>query len=76
MLPKRSMTRVVRGEDGVRIDETGKAPGRGAYLHNRRACWQAGLEGALEKALKVKLMPQERERLVNYMENIAEEQNG
>jgi hypothetical protein len=70
------MTRVVRGEDGVKIDETGKAPGRGAYLHNQRACWQAGLKGALEKALRVKLMPQERERLVEYMENITEEQNG
>lgn len=70
------MIRIVRGPDGVRIDETGKAPGRGTYLHDRRSCWQAGLNGSLERALKVTLTQEERDRLVTYMEKMTDEQNG
>jgi predicted RNA-binding protein YlxR (DUF448 family) len=57
VLPKRQLVRLVRGADGmVRVDPTGKAQGRGAYLHDRRSCWQKALTGhALEQALKVTL---------------------
>jgi uncharacterized protein len=52
---KRQMVRVVRSGDGhVRIDVTGKQPGRGAYVHVRPACWQSALAGGrLAHALKV-----------------------
>lgn len=52
---KRQMIRVVRSADGqVAVDATGKAPGRGAYVHQRRSCWQAALkDGRLAHALRV-----------------------
>ncbi len=53
--PKRSMIRIVRTPEGVRVDPTGKATGRGAYLHNLRACWEHGLKGGLAHALKAEI---------------------
>jgi predicted RNA-binding protein YlxR (DUF448 family) len=55
--PKRQLVRLVRTAAGeVVLDPTGKAPGRGAYLHDRRSCWRKALSGAaLGQALKVNL---------------------
>jgi len=51
---KRQMMRVVRAPDGrVRVDPTGKANGRGAYVHERRSCWEQALRGRLSHALRV-----------------------
>ena len=66
ILPKRSMVRIVRSPNGIVIDPTGKLAGRGAYLHDLRSCWESGLKGALESALKISLTPEERERFMNY----------
>jgi len=55
VLAKRSLIRIVRSPDGVRIDATGKLKGRGAYLHDVLSCWEAGLKGALAHALKTEL---------------------
>ena len=64
VLAKRTLLRLVRGPDGVQIDPTGKAQGRGAYLHNRRSCWERALKGgALEHALRATLADAERARL-------------
>ena len=51
---KRVLIRLVRGPDGtVRPDPTGRAAGRGAYLHRDAACIeQARKRHALERALK------------------------
>ena len=57
---KRLLLRVVRAPDGrVRIDPTGKAPGRGAYVHERRACWEHALRGRLGHALRVERLHDE-----------------
>jgi uncharacterized protein len=61
------MTRVVRTPDGVKLDPTGKAAGRGAYLHNNRSCWQKALKGPLARALKTELTEQDREELLSFM---------
>ena len=55
--PKRQLVRLVRQADGAVVaDPTGKAPGRGAYLHDRRSCWLKALTGQpLAQALKVTL---------------------
>jgi predicted RNA-binding protein YlxR (DUF448 family) len=47
--------RLVRAPDGsVTIDPSGKKSGRGAYLCDQVACWQAGLKrGVIPRALKV-----------------------
>ena len=69
-LPKRSLIRVVRRTDGVHIDPTGKQPGRGAYLHNARSCWERGLKGALANALKTELTVDDRSRLTAFLESL------
>src|SRR4051812_22524979 len=65
ILSKRQLVRLVRTPQGaVEIDPTGKAQGRGAYLHDRRACWQKALAGGiLDHALKVTLTEADRTRL-------------
>ena len=73
ILPKRSMVRLVRQPEGVKIDPTGKLAGRGAYLHNLRSCWEKGLKGSLASALKATLTPEETELLRQYMEALPEE---
>lgn len=52
---KREFVRLVRTPEGrVIVDATGKANGRGAYLHPLRACWVKALKGAtMKNALKV-----------------------
>ncbi len=61
------MVRIVKTANGVQIDPTGKLPGRGAYLHDRRECWERGLKGALGHALKTVLTAEERARLEEFM---------
>lgn len=72
-LAKRALIRVVRTPDGVRVDPTGKLAGRGAYLHDRRSCWERGLKGSLARALKVELTDQAREGLRAFMAALANE---
>jgi predicted RNA-binding protein YlxR (DUF448 family) len=67
------MIRVVRSESGVRVDLTGKAAGRGAYLHNLRSCWERGLRGGLAHALKTEITEQDRETLRGFMAGLPDE---
>ncbi|MBN1145999.1 MAG: YlxR family protein [Anaerolineales bacterium] len=73
VLPKRLLIRIVRSPDGVQVDPTGKMPGRGAYLHDSRSCWERGLKGALAHALKTELMDKDRENLLAFMATLPEE---
>ena len=69
---KRQFTRVVRGER-VEADPTGKKPGRGAYVCARRSCWEAALgKSRLERALRTKLSPEDRQRLLEYARTLEE----
>ena len=70
VLPKRTMIRIVRTTDGVQVDPTGKLAGRGAYLHDRRECWERGLKGSLGHALKTTLTSDERARLEDFMNTL------
>jgi len=63
VLPKRTLIRIVRSPQGVQIDRTGKLAGRGAYLHERKSCWDKGLKGPLSHALKTTLTEEERDML-------------
>ena len=73
VLPKRKMVRIVRTANGVQVDPTGKLAGRGAYLHDRRECWERGLKGALAHALKMTLTADDRARLEDFMNSLPYE---
>jgi uncharacterized protein len=61
---KRALIRVVRTENGIQVDRTGKMNGRGAYLCDRESCWErAASSDILSKALRTTLTSEDRERL-------------
>lgn len=66
--PKRELVRVVRTPEGdVKVDETGKLSGRGAYLCPQHSCWEAALQRQrLGKALRVTLTTEAKEYLREY----------
>ncbi len=67
-LAKRQLVRLVRTPEGVRVDLTGRLPGRGAYLHDRRSCWERALKkGTLARALRVELTDDDIARLKAFM---------
>lgn len=76
VLPKRELIRLVHRPEGVQVDPTGKLPGRGAYLHNLRLCWQKGLKGSLAEALKMDLTAEDFDRLRIFMQTLPEGEEG
>jgi len=70
--PKRELIRIVRTPQGdIEIDEKGKAAGRGAYLCRDRACWESAISrDRLDYALRMKLCPEHKERLLEYGEQL------
>ena len=69
---KNSLIRIVRTPIGVAIDPSGKMPGRGAYLHKRQSCWNRGIKGSIQLALKVELSDADREELINFLEKFVD----
>ncbi len=68
---KRSLIRIVRGPEGVAVDKTGKMPGRGAYLHDSKDCWDKALKrGILARSLKTEISPEDMEVLRSYMDSL------
>jgi predicted RNA-binding protein YlxR (DUF448 family) len=57
---KRTLVRVVRDAGGqATLDATGRAPGRGAYLHREASCLEiARKKRALDRALKASVGPE------------------
>ena len=62
---KRGLVRIVRGSNGnIEVDETGKKPGRGAYLCRASDCWDAALKRkVLEYALKTPITVEDKAAL-------------
>jgi predicted RNA-binding protein YlxR (DUF448 family) len=61
---KRTLVRVVRTEQGLQVDPSGKLNGRGAYLCERESCWETAVKtDLLAKALRMPLTEADRERL-------------
>jgi predicted RNA-binding protein YlxR (DUF448 family) len=69
---KRGLVRIVRTAAGtVEVDETGKKPGRGAYLCKSRECWDKALNGKLlEYALKTAITAEDKAALLTYAETL------
>ncbi|MCL4368623.1 MAG: YlxR family protein [Actinobacteria bacterium] len=76
VLSKRALVRLVRSPDGIRLDPTGKAPGRGAYLHDQRSCWEAGLRGPLAQALRTELSLDDRRLLLAHIDGLPDDADG
>ena len=72
VLPKRALIRIVRSETGVRVDLTGKAPGRGAYIHGVRSCWEKALKGPVARALKIELSNKDRQQLLEFSQTLPD----
>ena len=71
VLPKRNLIRLVRTDEGVRIDLSGRMPGRGAYLHDQQSCWIRGMKGTLAKALRTTISEQDLAALQAYTETLS-----
>jgi predicted RNA-binding protein YlxR (DUF448 family) len=70
--PKGELIRIVRTpQEGVEIDERGKAAGRGAYLCRDRTCWEGAVaRNRLDYALRMKLSREHKEKLTEYGEQL------
>lgn len=61
---KRALVRIVRTEDGIQVDGTGKMNGRGAYVCDRASCWERVVQSdVLAQALRTQITHEDRERL-------------
>ena len=75
VLAKKELVRIVRTPEGVLLDPTGKAAGRGAYVHNIRSCWEHALKGPINHALRVELTAEDRLRLNEYVNQLPREES-
>jgi predicted RNA-binding protein YlxR (DUF448 family) len=73
MEAKRGLVRVVRTPEGrVELDATGKKNGRGAYVHETRACWNEALKkDRLAHALKVPVPAGDMEQLKTHADALT-----
>ena len=67
---------MVRSQDGIRIDPTGKEPGRGAYIHEQFSCWQKALAGSLARALRAEIDAVSKQALTEHVNSLSDGQNG
>ena len=74
VLAKRGLIRIVRTDGGVQLDKTGKLAGRGAYLHDKRSCWEKAIQrGTLARNLKVELTEEDKANLIRWMDELPKE---
>lgn len=72
---KRDLIRLVRTDEGVQVDPSGKLAGRGAYLHPYQRCWENVLKGnRLESALRTNLTAENRAALLDFMTTLPVEE--
>lgn len=70
---KRGLIRVVRTEQGVIIDPTGKKAGRGAYIHPTRRCMTMVLQSnRLNQALRTNITAEDRKQLEAFLATLPE----
>jgi uncharacterized protein len=72
VLSKRELIRIVRTPQGILVDPTGRADGRGAYLHNIRSCWEQAIKGPINNALKVELTAEDKAKLAEFISTLPD----
>jgi len=70
VLAKRALVRIVRSPEGVVVDLTGKVAGRGAYVHDTRACWEKALRGPINQALRTEISMEDFEKLQQFIQQL------
>lgn len=66
--PKNELLRIVKSEDGVVFDKTGKMNGRGAYVMKDEKCLLSPkLRDKLQSALKINIKNEDFEVLLDDM---------
>ncbi len=64
MKEKREMMRILKNEEGIVLDLTGKKNGRGAYLCRQKECFGMAVKNrGLERSLKVQIPKEVYEEL-------------
>ncbi len=68
--PKKELIRIVKSTQGeIKIDKTGKLPGRGAYICNNSECLEKAVRSKrLEKSFEMKIEDVVYEQLRNTIE--------
>jgi len=71
---KRELIRVVKNKDGqISIDNTGKKPGRGAYICNDSMCLKQAIKAnRFSRAFECKIEPEIFDKLVEEIEHLNE----
>jgi len=70
---KRGLIRVVRTEQGILVDPTGKKAGRGAYIHPTRSCIATVLQSnRLNQALRTNVTAEDRKQLETFLTTLPE----
>lgn len=74
---KRTFVRLVRTPEGhVTVDPSGRANGRGAYLHANAACWERALKGGtMNHALKITPTREDVEALRAFAATLTAEES-
>ena len=70
---KAGLVRLVRTPEGVFVDTSGKQPGRGAYLHAQRSCWERGVRHSLAAALRTSLGEADVQRLMSFFDALPKQ---
>jgi len=74
--PKRALIRIVKSDNGVMIDPTGKANGRGVYLCRYRECYNlAKKKRAISRGLDVALTEQQLTGLLGELEEVFDSEH-
>ena len=75
---KPDLLRLVLGPEGLpRFDPTGRAPGRGAYVHAREECIHRSMHrGGLARALRVRAEPGWAASLVDELGSVTPAMEG
>ena len=74
---KRGLIRLVRTDQGVLVDPTGKKAGRGAYIHPNRQCIEMVLQGnRLNQALRTGITVEDRNRLQEFLATLPDLDEG
>jgi predicted RNA-binding protein YlxR (DUF448 family) len=70
MQAKKDLMRIVRTDDGLILDLTGKRNGRGAYLCRKEACLEKAIKTrALERALEAPLSEETKAAIRSEIEH-------